>query len=193
MSLPVPDIEPPQPVVRLADGYIRLADLLGWVLLQVAIALAILLVGVVTLQVVTRYVFGFVYVWGNELATYVMIYLTLMLVGPLIMRDDHLRVDLLFHRLPRRYRRPLRILQLLLILFLGSELTFWGYRYASTSGRLTQSFSMGFDMYWAYLVLPVTGLIIIFFAGAKLTEVVLDPDVLEEDERDRFVPTGVRD
>lgn len=193
MSLPVPDIEPPKPVVRLADGYIWLAELLGWVLLQVGIALAVLLVAVVSLQVVTRYVFGFVYIWGGELATYVMIFMTLMLVGPILMKDDHLRVDLLFHRIPAGYQRLLRIVQLFMILFLGSELTLWGYEYASTSGRLSQSFSMGFDMYWVYIVLPLTGVIILFFGGAKLVESILYPERLEAAEQGRYVSTEADD
>jgi TRAP-type C4-dicarboxylate transport system permease small subunit len=45
---------------------------------------------------------------------------------------------------------------------------------------------MGFDMFWAYLVFPISGVLIILYALRKLIEINYYPDTLDRDYSRRF-------
>ena len=165
-------------VDRLARGYLRGMELVARLLWGITIALAVVLTLIVVGSVLSRQFFGFVPVWSGELQRYLAIWMTLLLTGVLIYEDNHLGVNLLANRLPPRLQYGLRFLQLGLILVIGVILINWGTEYMLDSGTASTSSSMGFQMLWVYLILPITGWLITLFTIARMIRIVLEPELV---------------
>jgi TRAP-type C4-dicarboxylate transport system permease small subunit len=58
--------------------------------------------------------------------------------------------------------------------------------YAIEQGSGFESPSMDFQMFWVYLVFPISGVLITIFAVGKILEINYYPDTLERDYRMRF-------
>ena len=79
-------------------------------LLEVVCALLmLLLVGLVSLQVIMRYVVGAPLVWSEELARMAFVYLTFIGAGLAFLRAENLRLSLLPDVMSRRARLTLRL------------------------------------------------------------------------------------
>lgn len=173
-------------VGRAVDGYLSLADRVAGLLWNLCIAIGVVLVVVIAAQVFTRYVLGWVPLWGGELSRYLAIWIALLLTPVFVWQDRHLQVEIIFQKLSKRGQRLVRTVQLLVITLVGVLIADWGLVYAVENGFGQTSPSMEFQMFWVYLGLPVSGLLIILFTGAKLIEIHRHPETLEEDYRSRF-------
>lgn len=176
----------PERVDSFLERWIEVSATLAELIWYVCIALAVVLVTIVSMQVFTRYVLGFVPLWGGELSRYIGIAMALLLMGPLVRQDRHLQVEMAFQRLSRRVRRIIRSIQLLLISYVGYLLFDWGLVYALEAGFGQESPSMDFQMFWVYLLLPIGGALLTFFSISKLIEINYYPETLDEDYEARF-------
>lgn len=173
-------------VNELVDRYLSLAELVASFLWNLCIGLGVVLVAIIAMQVFTRYVLGWVPLWGGELSRYLAIWIALLLTPVFVWQDRHLQVEIVFQKLSRRTQRLVRSGQLLVILAVGFMIADWGLVYAVESGFGQQSPSMDFQLFWVYLGLPISGILIILFTAAKLIEIHRHPETLEEDYRSRF-------
>ena len=83
-------------------------------------ALMIAMFGLVFTNVVTRYGFGFSLSWVEEIARFLMIWVTFLGAGLALREGRHVAIELLQDRLPERARRGLRLfLAALILVFLG--------------------------------------------------------------------------
>lgn len=151
------------------------------ILVNTGILLMAILVVLVTANVVLRYVFGSSLFFGNAMSRYLAIWFSLLLVGPLLLNDRHLGVDVLVRKFSLKTRFRIRVVELGLIAVLGGLLTYWGWQYASTFGFITTDPATGIDMFWFYSALWVSGLFLVMFALYKLVQVVSDPSVIDRD------------
>jgi TRAP-type C4-dicarboxylate transport system permease small subunit len=163
------------------------------VLVNVGILLMAVLVVLVSVNVVLRYVFGSSLFFGNAMARYLAIWFSLLLVGPLLLDDRHLGVDVLVRKFSLKTRFRIRVAELALITVLGGLLTFWGWQYASTFGFITTDPSTGIDMFWFYSALWVSGLFLVVFALHKLVTVVRDPGVIDRDYDRQYGTTTIEE
>lgn len=170
----------------ILDWYIATSERAAEAIWNLCILIAAVLVTIVAAQVFTRYALGFVPLWGGELARYLGIWLSLLLMGALVRLDRHLQIEVVFHRFSIRTRRIIRSFQLGLIIILGWLMFEWGLVYALRSGTGQQSPSLGFEMFWAYLILPIGGVLLMYFASAKLLQINYRPQTLDEDYAARF-------
>lgn len=122
----------------------------------VVVALFAVLVGIVFFQVVARYVFNRPPVWTEELARYCQVWIILLTSPLCIRKGSHLAVDYFGHRLQPSRRRRLDILTGFLIIFYTAVVTVHGVRLAVV-GRFQVSPAMGINMSVVFLVLPVSG------------------------------------
>ena len=125
----------------------------------VCMALILLLV---VLQVVMRYVFNSPLTWSEELAVYVMIWLTF--IGSLIcMRDkEHIEVTILVDHLPRplqrivvAFSRLASVFFLLVVAYYGFELVMENMTVTSPANKI----SMGL----VYTIIPLSSLGMVFY------------------------------
>ncbi len=118
-------------------------------------SLAALAIG--TAQVVMRYLFNTGFHWTE--AVFVLLTVSAMLFGgSRAVRDDaHVRVDLIPQLLPRRTRKPLRILRYIVSLALVAVYFRAGLGYMGfTWGMGIADPSSGLPIWFIYLIVPVT-------------------------------------
>lgn len=181
-----PWADPDSTIERGIKLYFNATDKLASLTWNVCIAAGVVLVVIITAQVITRYVFGFVPAWGSELGRYLMIWIALLLTGVLIRNDNHLQVEFVFQYLPLSARRVIRSIELLIVMWVGVFFVFQGGYYAVTSGFYSTAPAMGFEMFWAYLIFPISGALIVLYSLRKLVEINYYPDTLDRDYSRRF-------
>lgn len=152
------------------------ADRLEWALRRVSYALGTLALLILTGQVLTRFAFSYVPVWGNELSIYLMVWTTLLLLPVLLRDDDHLSVDVVMAKLDRRTQVWLRSAELFAIALFGLVFAYWGYQFAISTGLSTTSPGLDVQMFWVYVVMPVSGLLIFVFALDRVQQIHTRPD-----------------
>ena len=106
----------------------------------IEVGLALLLIAAVSLNfvnVVGRYGFGESFFAADELQTYSMVYMAFLGAALASWRGLHLRMDVLLHRLPSKLQTALGFIELLLVVVLGSLVTYVGWKYVA------QMYSLG--------------------------------------------------
>ena len=133
--------------------------------------------GVVTWQIFTRFVLGAPASGTEELVRFALLWLSLLGASYGFGRGAHLAIDLLPQALGPRARRVHRAVTLLLIgVFAASILIVGGGRLARLTldlGQATASLSV--ERGYVYLVLPLSGLIILFYVLDGLTTAEPEP------------------
>jgi TRAP-type C4-dicarboxylate transport system permease small subunit len=106
----------------------------------IEVILALALIGAVLLNfvnVIGRYGFGTGFYAADELQTYIMVYIAFLGAAVASRRGVHLRMDVLAQRLPLPFQKALAAIEILLIIALGSLVTWVAWRYVG------QMYSLG--------------------------------------------------
>jgi len=116
---------------------------------------------VVFMQVVARYVFNDPFSWSEEMARYIQVWMILLASSICIRKGSHLSVDYATHSLPLKYKKILKIVVNLLIMFFLFVMTFYGWKIIIVIFGHQTSSAMRIPMYLIYLALPICGLLMI--------------------------------
>lgn len=137
------------------------------------------LVLAVVWQVVAREVIQNPSVWSEELARYVFVWLGFFGATLLFAERGHIAMDFLVRKLPTRLLRAALILvQLAIIGFIAVVFIWGGLRYAEQSW--TQSLSaLPVTVGPMFLVMPFTGVLIIWFSVLHLVEALTSAEPIE--------------
>ena len=129
-----------------------------------------MMVVVVTWQVVSRYALGDPSAWTEEVARMLLIWVGL-LGGVYAYREKaHLGLDLLFHKVgPVGQRRLNRITDICCGAFALAVLVIGGGALVQLTWELRQTTAaLGIPMAWVYTVLPISGLLIVYYSITSL-------------------------
>ncbi len=175
------------PLERLRTG---LETVLAWAL-TVLVGIAVLNV---LWQVFTRWVLQNPSSYTEELARYLLVWVGLLGAAFAAGKKMHLAIDLLPEKLEGRSRHGLEILiQTLTFLFALGVMFVGGIRlvYLTLLFRQTSA-ALGVPLGYVYAVLPLSGLLIMFFAGVSITERVRAlrhrPAELDDPDRSTTLP-----
>ncbi len=144
------------------------------------------LMAVMTLDVLwgvfTRYVAGSQASWTEELARFLLIWIGLLGAAYAAGQRMHLAIDLLPRRLDERGRRRLQVLiNVLVILFAATVMVLGGFRYVYLTLTLGQtSPALQIPMGYVYLIVPVSGLLVILYKVLELIQPEKPEPALEE-------------
>ncbi len=128
-----------------------------------------LLMGIMTVDVLwgvfTRYIVGNQASWTEELARFLLIWIGMLGAAFAAGLQMHLAIDLLPQRLAGPSKsRLLVIIDIIVILFVLAVMVIGGSRYVYLSLKLGQiSPAMQIPMGYIYLVMPISGLLIIWY------------------------------
>jgi len=140
-------------------------------LLELALALA--LIGAVDLNfanVVGRYGFGLSFA-ADEVQTYTMVYIAFLGAALATWRGLHLRMDVLAQRLPLKVKTILSNLELLLVVVLGSLVTWVAWRYVGQMYALgAKSQTAQIPMWIPHMAIVAGFGLMVFFSILKLFE-----------------------
>lgn len=116
-----------------------------------------IMVILVWMQVFLRYVFNFSPFWCEATARFFMIWALLLGAAVVIRKDKHVRVDFLIEVIPPKAARVIEVVLAGITLVFLIVFTVWGLEAAITQYDV-RSASIGFCMFWPYLILPISGL-----------------------------------
>lgn len=124
----------------------------------------------VTWQVVSRYLLGDSSSWTEELTRFLLIWVGLLGAAYAAGQRMHLAIDLLPRRLEgRAFRRLDRVIQAIMALFALLAMVIGGSRLVYLTLTLKQtSAALGVPLGYVYLVLPLSGLLIIYYSLANM-------------------------
>lgn len=143
---------------------------------------------IVIVQVFSRYLFTYSFVWAEELVRYLMIWMVMIGAALVQSRNDHIRIDFFPMLAGPRGRRVMEtgfrlctLIFLVILLFKGIRIAYFNRLFESSGLRIT--------MFWPMLALPLGAILMGIYTGQALvrdiSRLLLWPAemLLEEDRR----------
>lgn len=121
-------------------------------------------------QVFTRYIVGDPSSFTDELARYLMIWIGVLGAAYVSGQNMHVAIDLIPSRSSEKTQKKLKkIVNVLIILFCFFALVIGGFRLVYISYQLgQQSAALQIPLALVYIILPISGLLIIFYKASNL-------------------------
>lgn len=122
------------------------------------IALAVML-GSIFIQVAGRYLFNAPPSWTEEVARFLIVWVTMIGSAAMLRRRGHIAVSVAVDALPWRLALAVGWLRDALILIMAGALANYGYAFAVLGGR-RESAALEIPMFYPFLAVPVGGVLI---------------------------------
>jgi len=129
------------------------------------------LIGVITLQIVSRVLFTAVG-WTEEVARFLLVWITFLASTLAFQRGRHIAVTFVVDALPGRLRQIARLAALLIVLAFMITLIVIGYRYMQVQS-FQKSASLRLSMTYVYAVMPICAAIMAWYALVDIIELLL--------------------
>ncbi|WP_346799393.1 TRAP transporter small permease [Halomonas sp. Bachu 37] len=129
------------------------------------------LIGVITLQIVSRVLFTAVG-WTEEVARFLLVWITFLGAALAFQRGRHIAVTFAVDALPGRPRQLARIAATLVVVAFMVALMVVGYRYMQVQS-FQKSASLRLSMTYVYAVIPISAALMAWYAVVDLVEVIL--------------------
>lgn len=138
------------------------------------------LIGVITLQIVSRVLFTAVG-WTEEVARFLLVWITFLAGTLAFQRGRHIAVTFAVDALPGRLRQITRIAALLIVLAFMITLIVIGYRYMQVQS-FQKSASLRLSMTYVYAVMPICAAIMAWYALVDIIELLLGDETTHAQE-----------
>ncbi|MEE4217854.1 MAG: TRAP transporter small permease [Xanthomonadales bacterium] len=150
----------------------KTVKILDAILTRVLVLLMFCLVGAVLWQVISRYVFSSPSSWTEELARFLLIWISLLGAAYAFRSGMHLALDIIPRKLTARPALWLKNFTIVMIVvFSVSVLVIGGGSLVQLTWELKQySAVLGLPMAYVYSVIPVSGLLISVYAIAAVSD-----------------------
>jgi TRAP-type C4-dicarboxylate transport system permease small subunit len=123
-------------------------------------------------QVVTRYLFSYSLAWVEALARYLMIWMAFLGAASLFKDDSHIRMDLVYNKVPQGVRTFLGLLFGLLQIAFLVMLFKLGLEYAE-SVSIVISPTLRISMRWPAMIISISSVVMIFFILSHMVRTVI--------------------
>ena len=139
------------------------------------------LIGVITLQIISRVLFSAVG-WTEEVARFLLVWITFLASTLAFQRGRHIAVTFAVDALPLHVRRLVRLAALAVVLALLIALMAVGYRYMQVQS-FQKSASLRISMTYIYAVMPVCAAIMAWYTLVDIVETLIlgEPRIVQED------------
>jgi TRAP-type C4-dicarboxylate transport system permease small subunit len=143
-------------------------------------------------QVFTRFILKDPSSFTEELARFLLIWVGLLGAGYAVGQKMHLAIDVVVKSLPEKARRLAEsAIQAFIFLFAFLVMVYGGIRLVSITLRLNQiSAALRIQLGYVYLVLPLSGFLIMFYAGLFFAERIRSPEKGQEELKVRPAGSG---
>ncbi|WP_336269386.1 TRAP transporter small permease [Vreelandella arctica] len=138
------------------------------------------LIGVITLQIVSRVLFTAVG-WTEEVARFLLVWITFLAGTLAFQRGRHIAVTFVVDALPGRLRQIARIAALLIVLAFMITLIVIGYRYMQVQS-FQKSASLRLSMTYVYAVMPICAAIMAWYSLVDIIELLLGDETTHAQE-----------
>ena len=157
----------------------KITNILDTVLKSALIILMVALVAAVSWQVISRYGFTSPSSWTEEVARFLLIWIGVLGAAWAFRTGVHLGLDVLPKKLTGKAAQSLKLFILLMVVaFAFAVLVIGGGSLVMLTWELKQySAVLGLPIAFVYSVIPITGLLICFYAiAAAMGEELADPE-----------------
>lgn len=131
-----------------------------------------LMVSVVTAQVISRYLFNSPFTWTEELARYTFVWVSFLGMAIAVKYGSHIALDMLARKLTGISRKSLMVFNNLLVLVFSGILTYSGFEFVKLGARQTSP-SLSLPMDIVYLVIPISGILLIYFVLSETIQNIM--------------------
>ncbi len=166
-----------QPLLRLLR---RIEHGLDAIIQPVVFAGMAALIGVITLQIVSRVLFTAVG-WTEEVARFLLVWITFLAGTLAFQRGRHIAVTFAVNALPGRLRQTARIAALLVVLAFMITLMVIGYRYMQVQS-FQKSASLRLSMTYVYAVMPICAAIMAWYSLVDIIELLINGETTQPQE-----------
>jgi TRAP-type C4-dicarboxylate transport system permease small subunit len=156
------------------NGIARLSRRINALVEQSLFGLGVLMIVIVAAQVFFRYLLNHSLFWSEELARYILVWLTFLGASVAYRRGVHPSIDLFSYRLGFRGARAMRIAVHLIAMVFLSVLVIYGAQFAYFV-RLQISPALQIPKWTVMLVLPISGLLMLLHAAAAIAADLREP------------------
>ncbi|MFS0673897.1 TRAP transporter small permease [Ornithinibacillus sp. 179-J 7C1 HS] len=150
----------------------KLDNILVKTLYYVCGLLMFLMVSVVTAQVISRYLFNSPFTWTEELARYTFVWVSFLGMAIAVKYGSHIALDMLARKLTGISRKSLMVFNNLLVLVFSGILTYSGFEFVKLGARQTSP-SLSLPMDIVYLVIPISGILLIYFVLSETIQNIM--------------------
>lgn len=167
-------------------AYDRFVDGLTAVARIVMLLMTSAIFGIILVTVVTRYLFGFVFSWSEEVPRYFLVWIALLGTALAVERKEHIGFDAIFKRLPTTGQRVLGYILDLGIAFVALVMLYYGIDFVRQFGSDLME-SIPLTNFWLYISMPISGAMILLYLirmeGRRLRGMVPTGDAPPSDPR----------
>ena len=150
------------------------------------IGLVLAIAGVICAGVFYRYVLNDALSWSEEIAKFLMVWLTFVGAPIALKEGGHVAIEMLPGALPARLRQAVKLAVFLIILALMAVFVDQGAVFAwNARMQIAATLSFGFSLFWIFVAIPVGGALMfciaLELALRALRGVAGDPEAVEDD------------
>ncbi len=153
--------------MRFVETYILFAARVNRILEAICTACVVVMVTILWLQVFVRYLLGFSFVWVEEVAKVLMVYMAMLTSAILVFEDGHVSITFLLDKI--KFRRTIRLVFLLLIIAFSIVLTYSGVIFAA--GTVRRSWMTGISYAYYHWSIAIGGFFLITQSIAQFLKV----------------------
>jgi TRAP-type C4-dicarboxylate transport system permease small subunit len=164
-----------QVVIAMKDTFLKVERWTSGFSMAMACAMMALAASLGVFQIVTRFILESPAEWTEVLIRFSLIWMVFLGIPLAFRQGAMVSVDVLYRWSPPRIRRVLDWAVCLAATSLILVIIWWGWDYANRGKVQTMSSLESISMFWAYLAMPVGGVLSLFGIVANL----LDPQRLE--------------
>jgi len=159
----------------------KLIDIITKYLGYFLMMLMALIVIDVTWQIFTRFILQDSSSWTEEMARFLLIWIGLLGASYALQTRAHLGIDILTYKLTGKKKQTVEVLIYTLVaLFALFIMVIGGFKLMNLTFQLNQtSASIGIKMGYVYLVLPLSGILMILYSIAFITQALTSKPVKE--------------
>ena len=159
----------------MKDNFLRLERWTSGFALYAACAMLAIAASLGVFQIITRFVLEIPAEWTEVLIRFSLIWMVFLGIPMAFRQGAMVSVDVLYRWSPPRIKRVLDFVVCFAALALVAVIVWWGWDYANRGKVQTMSGLESVSMFWAYLAMPVGGVLSMIGIVATL----LDPQRLE--------------
>jgi TRAP-type C4-dicarboxylate transport system permease small subunit len=155
------------------------------------IGLVLAIAGVICAGVFYRYALNDALSWSEEIAKFLMVWLTFAGAPIALNEGGHVAIEMLPGALPARLRQAVKLAVFLIILALMAVFVHQGAVFAwNARMQIAATLTFGFSLFWIFVAIPVGGALMfciaLEFALRALRGLAGDPDAAGEDRPARL-------
>lgn len=131
------------------------------------------MVTIIFSQVVARYALGNSLTWSEEVGRHIFVWMTFLGAALAVRTKAHVALDLLVDHMPRKLQVAVLGLGHIVMIIFAAVLIYAGV-YMITLGSRQMSAALQIPMKYIYIILPISGVLIIFYLLKSLCDVVAE-------------------